>query len=53
MSLSLYEATKEAFLCHLEDHTMHVLLTKKKSFGKGLIELHSFGCYLRFEDYMM
>ena len=32
---------------------MHVLLMERKSLGKGLNELYSFGCYLSFEDYMM
>ena len=40
-------------LCHLEDHSMHVLLIERKSLGKGLIKLYSFGCYLSFQDYMM
>ena len=53
MSLCLNEVTEEAFLCHLEDHSMHVLLMERKSLGKGLIELYSLECYLSFEDYMM
>ena len=54
MSLCLKEATEEAFfLCHLENHSMHVLLMERKSLGKGLAELYSFRCYLSFEDYMM
>ena len=39
------------FATYLND--THVLLVGRKSFGKGLIELYSFGCYLSAEDYMM
>ena len=53
LSLCLNEATVKAFLCHLEDHSMHVLLMERKSLAKGLIQLYSFGCYLSFEDHMM
>ena len=51
LSLYLNEATEGAFLCHLEVHSMRILLMGRKSFGKGLIELYSFGFYLSLEDY--
>ena len=53
LSLCLNEATEYAFLCHLEDHSMHVLLMERKSLGKCLIELYSFGCYLSYVDYRL